>query len=87
MIQEHTSSSISFFVNQVLLLGVGHEGVEAGHDLGALAVDELPEAVARVPLPLVKVLQDAGRSVLLGHPVGKFPRHVVRTDSKEISPV
>jgi hypothetical protein len=52
-----------------VLFGVCHEGVEAGHDLWAFSVDEPPEAVARVPLPLVEVVQDTGRPVLLGDPI------------------
>jgi hypothetical protein len=55
--------------NTVLVLGrVGEEAVDAGHDLGALPVDELPEAVLRVALPLVEVLQHTGRPLLLQHP-------------------
>lgn len=52
----------------VVLWRVGHPRVEALHDLGLLAVDELPEAVLRVPLPLVEVLQHACRTLLLEHP-------------------
>lgn len=58
-----------------ILFGVSHEGVEARHDLGALSVDEPPEPVARVPLPLVEVLQNTGSPVLLGDPIEKASRH------------
>ena len=55
-----------------LVLGrVGHPRVEVLHDLGLPAVDELPEAVRRVPLPLVVVLQHARRPLLLEHPAAE----------------